>query len=86
MSQFIGIISGYHFLFTLEFEQDHIYTHLFLLVVVFSGTVLGKWEQDGQMDQNLWLSAPFVLEEVTPTVSLFKDKKAHFGGTLIAHG
>lgn len=53
---------------------------------MFLGTVLGKWEQDGQMDQNLWLSARFVLEEVTPTVLPFKDKKAHFGGTLIAHG
>jgi len=56
------------------------------LIIMSLGTVLGKWEQGGQMDQNLWLSARFVQEEVTPTVLPFKDKKAHFGGTLIAHG
>ena len=45
-----------------------------------------KWELDGQMDQNLWLSAQLDQEEVTPTGSQFKDNKEHCGGMLTAHG
>ena len=48
--------------------------------------VFGKWEPDGLMDQNLWLSAQLDQEEVTPTGSQFKDKKEHCGGMLTAHG
>ena len=48
--------------------------------------VLGKWEQDGQMDQSLLLNARLDQERVTLTGLLFKDKKGLFGGTPTARG
>lgn len=47
---------------------------------------LGKWELDGQMDLNLWLSAQLGQEGATPTDLQFKAKKVLCGGMLTAHG
>lgn len=50
------------------------------------GTVSGKWGPLGQTGQNSLRSARFGPVEATLTGSLFGDRKAHCGGTLIAHG
>ncbi|KAM3281972.1 hypothetical protein P3S67_027619 [Capsicum chacoense] len=53
---------------------------------VNNGMGLGKSEHDGQMDQDLSLSAQLDQERVTLTDLQFKDRKGPFGGTPTARG
>lgn len=65
-----------------------LYIDVILISIVcdFSGMVLDKCWQHGQMDQSSSHNAQLDQVGVTPTGLQFRDKKERCGGMHIAHG